>query len=109
MNLRQGCSSPTVIQRNVIRDRIPGVVNAYDQQQKRRPRHCKQCLIEIIQNQVPDAEGNLIPASVRPGVDYMLSSEQSGWQRSVMMHYRQLSSTAALVTCVIAPRSALVV
>ena len=67
MNLRQGCSSPKVIHRNVIRDRIPGVVNAYEQQQKRRPRHCKQRLTEIIQNQVPDAEGNLIPASVRQG------------------------------------------
>ena len=60
MNLRQGCSSPQVIHRNVIRDRIQGVANAYEQQQKRRPRHCKQRLTEIIQNQVPDAEGKLI-------------------------------------------------
>jgi len=37
MNLRQGCSPPKVIHRNVTRDRIPGVVNAYEQQQKRRP------------------------------------------------------------------------
>ena len=33
MNLRQGCSSPKVIHRNVIRDGIPGVVNAYEQEQ----------------------------------------------------------------------------
>ena len=30
-------------------------------------RHSKHCLTENSQNQVPDAEGNLIPASVRQG------------------------------------------
>src|SRR5215469_5249778 len=50
MNLRQGCLSPTVIHPNVIRDRIPGVVNAYEQQQKRRSRHCKQRLTQVGQS-----------------------------------------------------------